>query len=68
MNESNERWQRKDVFTGLLLFSVGALVTAYAYLAMRNDMPGFLWGTAWILGPIFVLIGGNAILRSLLAK
>ncbi len=68
MNESDERWQRKDVFTGLLLFSVGAVVTVYAFLAMRSDMPDFLWWPGWILGPIFVLIGGNAILRSLLAR
>ncbi|MEE2857760.1 MAG: hypothetical protein VX949_10245 [Planctomycetota bacterium] len=68
MNESNERWQRKDALTGLLLFSVGALVTVSAYLAMRSDMPDFLWGAGWILGPILVLIGGNAIIRSLLAR
>ena len=68
MNESNERWQRKDALMGLLFFSVGALAIVYAVLAMRNDMPGFLWGTAWIFGPSCLLIGGNAILRSLLAK
>ena len=65
MNESDERWQRKDVFTGLLLFSVGAVVTVYAFLAMRSDMPDFLWWPGWILGPILVLIGGNSIFRGL---
>ena len=68
MNESNERWQRKDALTGLLFFSVGALAIVYAVLAMRNDMPGFLWGPAWIIGPICLLIGGNAIVRSLRAQ
>jgi len=68
LNESNERWQRKDALTGLLFFSVGALAIVYAVLAMRNDMPGFLWWPAWIFGPICLLIGGNAIIRSLRAK
>ena len=68
LNESNERWQRKDALMGLLFFSVGALAIIYAVLAMRNDMPGFLWGAAWIFGPICLLIGGNAIIRSLRAK
>ncbi|MAW78131.1 MAG: hypothetical protein VX404_02715 [Planctomycetota bacterium] len=65
MNESNEQWQRKDALTGLLFCSIGALVTVYAYLAMRNDMPDFLWWPGWILGPILVLIGGNSIFRGL---
>jgi len=46
----------------------GALVTIYAYLAMGNDIPDFLWWPAWILGPILVLIGGNSIFRGLRGK
>ena len=58
---------------GAVFFSAGALAIVFAVLAMRNDMPDFLWGAscggaAWILGPICLLIGGNAIVRSLRAQ
>jgi hypothetical protein len=55
------------VWLGLLFLGMGVLVVAFAIAAMRNDMPIFLWGTGWLLGPVLLLLGGNAVWRSLRA-
>jgi hypothetical protein len=68
MDSSPNRWQPRDAFLGLLLFVFGALVTTYAYLAMRNEVPSWLWVLAWIVGPLLLLIGGNGIVRALAAR
>jgi hypothetical protein len=41
------------------------LIVGYAFLAMRNGAPFPLWGCGWLVGPLLVLLGGNAIARSL---
>jgi len=60
-------WQRRDAWQGVLFLAVGAAVTWYAFLAGRNGVPLGLWCGAVLAGPLFVLLGGNAIFRSLRA-
>ena len=50
-------WQAKDSWLAALLFAMGALVTAYAYLAIGKAVPFVLCGSAWLLGPALMLIG-----------
>jgi hypothetical protein len=64
---SSEQWTRRDVRLGVLFLTTGILVVAYAFSAMRNGAPALLWGSGWVLGPLMVLLGGNAIWRSLRA-
>ena len=67
-HDDDTRWHRKDVWSSLLLTVAGALLLTYAILACRNGVPLMLWGTAMLFGPLLLLIGGNGIVRSLLAK
>jgi len=43
----------------LLILAFGVLVLGYAYSAMRNDVSILFWGMGWVLGPLFILIGGR---------
>jgi hypothetical protein len=61
-------WERKDAWLGALIFAGGALITVYAFLAMRNDLPSILWWLGWIVGPLLLLVGANAIVRALRAS
>ena len=61
-------WTRKDVWNGVLFLAVGILITTYTVLAMRNDAPIVLWGLGWVVGPIFILLGGNGVFRSLTSR
>lgn len=67
-NGDTTRWRRKDAWLGLLFTAFGALVFAYALLARRNGMPIVLWGTALLFGPLLLLLGLNALVRSLRAR
>lgn len=58
-------WTRRDARLGALFLLTGLLVTAYAFTAMQNGAPVMLWGTGWLLGPLMLLLGGNALWRSL---
>lgn len=63
----DDRWRRRDVWRGLLFLFVGTLSTAYAWLAMRNGVAVGLWSGAWLAGPVLILLGANAVVRSLRA-
>lgn len=65
---SETQWTRRDWRLGLLFTITGALVVAYAYSAMRNGAPSFLWATGWLVGPLMALLGLNAIRLSLRAS
>ena len=62
------RWTRRDARLGALFLVIGLLVIGFAYLAMQNDAPIMLWGGGWMLGPLLLLLGGNAVWRSLRAE
>jgi hypothetical protein len=62
-----ERWERKDVWLGLLFLLAGGLIVLHAVLVMRNRAPVTLWGLGLLVGPFLLLLGGNAVIRSLLA-
>ncbi len=57
VEEPEDKWKLKDVWLGLLFLSAGALITGYAYLAMRNEVPSVLWWPGWFVGPLFLLLG-----------
>lgn len=60
-------WTRSDWRLGLLFAVTGLLVTGYAYGAMQNGTPVWLWATGWLLGPLMLLLGGNALWQTLRA-
>jgi hypothetical protein len=61
-------WVRKDAWIGALFLVTGALATVYALLAARNDLPIRVWGAGALMGPLLLLLGGNATFRALRAK
>ncbi|MBL8729903.1 MAG: hypothetical protein JNM25_15865 [Planctomycetes bacterium] len=65
--DADAAWTRHDVRLGLLFLVLGVLVTGYALAAARNDVPTVLWSMGWVLGPLLLLLGGNAVWRSLRA-
>lgn len=62
-----DQWTGKDVLMGLLFLVTGAVITAYSYLAMSNDVDVSLWALGWVVGPMLILLGINGIVRSLRA-
>lgn len=65
---ATDRWERKDAWLGLLFLALGALLTVFAVLTARNDVPIARSGLAWVIGPLLLLLGGNALARSLRGK
>ncbi|MEZ5967067.1 MAG: hypothetical protein R3F56_24735 [Planctomycetota bacterium] len=63
----SETWSRRDLGLGALFAVTGLLVTAFACLALQRGAPPFLWVTGCLLGPLMLLLGGNAIQKSLRA-
>jgi hypothetical protein len=61
-------WKKKDAWIGLLLVTVGSLMTWYAVLAYGNGVPLFFWGSGAVFGPLCFLLGTNWIVRSLRAR
>ncbi len=64
MSEQDERWAPRDVMMGLAFLVAGAMVVLYAYSAMRKGVPIYFWGIGWIMGPFLLIIGGNAMWKS----
>jgi len=50
---------------GVLFLATGLLITGYAVLAAKNRVPMIFWGLGFVVGPIFLLIGGNSIYRGM---
>ena len=65
-SKSDDQWQFKDIWLGLLFLASGILLIVYAYLVTRNGF-ALLAGSALIVGPIFLLLGANSCIRSLVA-
>ncbi|MCA8977002.1 MAG: hypothetical protein KDC98_19930 [Planctomycetes bacterium] len=59
------KYTRRDAWLGVPFLVTGALMVIYAILAGRNGVPIVLWWAAVWLGPLFVLLGANAVVRSL---
>lgn len=64
---TTSQWTRKDARLGVLFVLFGALATSYGVAAARNGVPSPLWLGALVLGPLMLLLGGNALVRSLRA-
>jgi len=63
-----DTWTRKDAWLGVLFLFAGTLLACYAVLAYRNEFPLLFWASAALLGPVFLFLGGNALVRSLGAR
>lgn len=63
----DQQWTRSDLRLGALFSLTGLLVTVYAWSAMRNEAPAFLWLSGWFVGPLMLLLGGNALWQALRA-
>ena len=69
MSESSteqSRWTPKDVWLGVPFIVAGALLLVFAAVSIGGAW-GFLAWPAVILGPVILLLGVNAVLRSLRA-
>ncbi|HLU39828.1 MAG TPA: hypothetical protein VK081_10600 [Planctomycetota bacterium] len=67
MDRPTERWEPKDAWLGVFFLAFGVLIVAYAWIAMRNAVPTLWWAPAWIVGPLMLILGGNALVRALAA-
>jgi hypothetical protein len=68
VTETEERWQPRDLWLGLLFFGFGCLIAVWVVLAARNGMPLALWGVGVLLAPVMLLVGGNALWKSLRSR
>lgn len=64
---TDEEWTRRDGWLGGLFVFAGVLITAFAVLTLDRGLPVVFWGAALLLGPVFVLIGGNAVVSAVRA-
>ncbi|MHC4992419.1 MAG: hypothetical protein ACYTGC_15715 [Planctomycetota bacterium] len=62
---SKNEWTLKDVWLGLLFLAAGILIVVYAIVVTRGPLPFLLRASAWIVGPLLMLLGLNAVVRSL---
>ena len=68
MVETRQDWKPRDFWLGLLFFVCGVLVAAFVAGAIHNGLPMFVWGTGVLLAPLLLLLGGNAMWKSLRAR
>jgi len=59
-----DQWTPRDLALGLLFLVVGVLALVFSILAMRDGLPLTLWGLGWVVGPVFLLIGGNGVQKA----
>ncbi len=70
LQEDNEnKWSITDIWLGLLFIVTGALVATLAILAVRKGQSWAIFAAAgiggFLVGPMLMIIGANAIVRSL---
>jgi len=63
----SDDWERRDLGLGALFLLLGVLVLAFGIGALRNALPLPSVGLALIAGPLLVVLGLNAIVRSIRA-
>ena len=68
MSDISNEWAGRDAGWGALFVAVGLLIVGYAYLAGRDDVPATLWVGGWVIGPVLLALGANAIWRGLTAR
>jgi len=61
--EPNE-WTPRDALLGSVFLVVGLLILACVVLAIWSGLPWYLLGFGWLVGPVFVLLGTNALYQS----
>jgi hypothetical protein len=65
VSTDDEKWTRRDVWLGLLFLLKGALLAALTYSFHQNGLPMVLYIPSALLGTVFLLLGLNAVVRSL---
>lgn len=60
-------WHFKDVWMSAVMCGVGGLLVYYGWLVRGNGYPFPLYAGSMIAGSLLALIGGNGVVRSLLA-
>jgi hypothetical protein len=68
VTDTQDRWERKDAWLGVLFLVFGLLITITSVVWMRRGTSPTVHGTGFVLGPILVLLGANAIVRSLASR
>lgn len=61
----DEGWTRRDVWLGLLFLLEGGLLAALTYSFHHNGLHLVLCIPSALLGTVFLLLGLNAVVRSL---
>lgn len=64
MSERDSDSGTTSAWPSVLILVFGVLITTFAVLATYNDAPLRYGGMAWIVGPLFLLVGGGALMRS----
>ena len=68
-SETNDGWSIGDALLGLLFLVTGCLLTTLVVLLVRRGQSGIIVLVVglggFLIGPILILIGGNAIVHSL---
>jgi hypothetical protein len=63
--DEEEKFTYKDVLPGLGFATLGILILVYSVLTMGNGWPWWFWLSGFIVGPLSLLMGCNAIYRGL---
>ena len=70
-DEKKDTWSITDIWLGLLFLFTGAVVATLAILAVRKGQSWAIFAVAgvggFLVGPMLMLIGLNATVRSLLS-
>lgn len=64
MKHEHGDWTPKDALLGSVFLAVGLLILTCVVLATWNGLAWALLGFGWLVGPVFVVLGANAIYRS----
>ena len=67
MTTDDSEWTLRDVGYGLMFLGIGGLLLAVAWITPKEAPFVGLLRAGWLLGPLFLLLGINATLRSLAA-
>jgi hypothetical protein len=62
-DKQDDAWYPGDLLAGITLSATGAVAIACAWLAMKRGLPAAFRGGGWFIGPVFLILGVNAVIR-----